>query len=189
MLFKHLITTMSFQKGLDIYFEFLILLFCIEAIMSSITEVQKVGKENKLYFPTLDKEKIRLQNIMIEDLKNRYKEKNLLLSNAADTGLKALELDPKLEENLATKETSSSLMSKFNRYQWESIFNTFPSIPLNGYTKSDPTSLFVLHNASYLFSFIIATVPLLFSLIFIGLGSLVDLKDLPLLRYIVEEYL
>ena len=88
MLFKHLITTMSFQKEIEIYFEFLILLFCIEAIMSSITEVQKVGKENKLYFPTLDKEKIRLQNIIIDNLKNKYKKKNLLLLNAADTGLK-----------------------------------------------------------------------------------------------------
>ena len=189
MLFKHLILTMSFQKEIEVYFEFLILLFCIEASMSSITEVQKVGKEKKLYFPVLDKEKIRLQNIMMNDVKNKYNEKNLLLLNAADTGLKALDIDQKLEENSATKETSSSLMSKFNRYQWESIFNTFPSIPLNGYTKSDPTSLFVLHNASYLFSFIIATVPLLFSLLFLGVGSLVDLKDLPLIRYIVEEYL
>ena len=53
---------MSFQKEIEVYFEFIILLLCIEAIMSSITEVEKVSKENKLYFPMLDKEKIRLQN-------------------------------------------------------------------------------------------------------------------------------
>lgn len=189
MLFKHLTPTMSFQKEIEVYFEFIILLLCIEAIMSSITEVEKVSKENKLYFPILDKEKIRLQNIMMDSVKNKYNEKHLLVLNSADTSFTALDLDQKLEENSATKETSTSLMSKLNRYQWESILNTFPSIPLNGYTKSDPTSLFVLHNASYLFSFIIATVPLLFSLIFLGVGSLVDLKDIPLLRYIVEEYL
>ena len=180
---------MSFQKEIEVYFEFIILLLCIEAIMSSIAEVEKVSKENKLYFPILDKEKIRLQNIMMDSVKNKYNEKHLLVLNSADTTFTALDLDQKLEENSATKETSTSLMSKLNRYQWESILNTFPSIPLNGYTKSDPTSLFVLHNASYLFSFIIATVPLLFSLIFLGVGSLVDLKDIPLLRYIVEEYL
>ena len=96
--------------------------------------------------------------------------------------------NPQHELEKHTKTANSSLQSKFNRYQWESALNTFPVIPLGGYTASDPTSYFILHNASAFFNFVIAIIPITFTLLFLGVGSLLDIQDIPLLNYIIEEY-
>ena len=78
--------------------------------------------------------------------------------------------------------------SRFNRNQWEAAVNTFPVMPLSGYSASDSTSVSFFHNDGTFFAFMIASLPILFSLFFLGLGSLVDLDDIPELLPFVSKY-
>ena len=79
-------------------------------------------------------------------------------------------------------------LSRFNRNQWEAAVNTFPVIPLSGYSASDSTNVSFFHNDGTFFAFMIASLPILFSLFFLGLGSLVDLDDIPELLPFVSKY-
>ena len=88
--------------------------------------------------------------------------------------------------------TKDDVLPKFNRYQFEQTMNTFPIIPLSGYTASDPTNVSFFHNDGTFFSFMIAALPILFSIFFLVLGSQIDFKildDLPFLLPFKNNYI
>ena len=92
--------------------------------------------------------------------------------------------------NILTQNSKNGefLLPKFNRYQFEATMNTFPIIPLSGYTRSDPTNVSFFHNDTGFFSFMIALLPILFSIFFLGLGSLIDLDDIPFILPFLRKY-
>jgi len=101
--------------------------------------------------------------------------------------------DNRIMVNIWRKTTKNKdvILPKFNRYQFEQTMNTFPIIPLSGYTASDPTSVSFFHNDGTFFSFMIASLPILFSIFFLFLGSQIDFKildDIPLLLPFKRNY-
>ena len=90
--------------------------------------------------------------------------------------------------NTKKEENSEKVKPKFNRNQWEAAANTFPIIPLSGYTKSDGANVSFFNNDGTFFTLMIAFLPIVFAALFLGLGSLMDVDDIPFLLPFLDKY-
>ena len=122
-----------------------------------------------------DKLESSFQKVILD---TKQKSHNRFSSNSANIGL----------ENPTIQGNSEYVQPKFNRYQWEAAVNTFPIIPLSGYTKSNPTNVSFFNNDGTFFTLMIALLPILFAFLFLGLGSLMDLDDIPFILPFLGKY-
>ena len=169
-------------KEIKTVFLVFVLLFPIQPIVSAIIDVKRNYKETNNNAHSFDNERSESILNMTGDINKQFiisdVKKNIEnYSSFKNVGTKS---------KIVSDETRIMLKPKFNRYQWEAAVNTFPVLPLNGYTKSDPTS-YSFHNTSILFSFMIAILPLFFASLFLGLGTLMDFDDLPFLLPFIRE--